>query len=149
MKEIRKDIVESNWEECLFYKSSYPVTPDKGRAHFLILTSQGRINLHKKLVVDETSANFIFEAYYTSIVELLQAITISQGYRIINHICLGYYLRDIMKRENLFKLFDSCRFKRNSLVYYGKLMEFEMAKFSIEQAKKLVEELNKLLENIK
>lgn len=141
-----KETKETNWEECLFYKTARKVTPDLPRARFLRKTSSERIKDYlEKIPIQESNADFIFEGYYSSLIELLQAITISQGYNIINHLCLGYYLRDILKRQDLYRIFDSCRFKRNGLIYYGKRMEFEMAKFSIEQAKKLIGELKSLL----
>lgn len=45
----------------------------------------------------------------------------------------------------LFRLFDDLRYKRNSLVYYGKEMDFEVAKDSIEKAKKLIKGLKKIV----
>jgi len=38
-------------------------------------------------------------------------------------------------------LFDDLRFKRNSLTYYGKRMDFETAKQAIEKCKRLIREL--------
>ena len=54
-----------------------------------------------------------------------------------------------MKNQELFRLFDDCRFKRNSLIYYGRKMEFDIAKSSIEKCKKLIEELNKIIKKYK
>jgi len=86
----------------------------------------------------------VFEGYYSSILEMLHAIVVLEGYKVNNHICLGYYLRDVLKNDELFRFFDDCRFKRNSLVYYGKRMDFEIAKDSIEKAKKLIKELKNI-----
>lgn len=55
------------------------------------------------------------------------------------------YIRDVLKREGIFRIFDDCRFKRNSLVYYGKRMDFDIAKDAIEKAKMLIKELNRLV----
>ena len=62
--------------------------------------------------------------------------------------CLGFFLRDVLKRGDLFQIFDDCRFKRNSLIYYGKRMDLEDAKESIKKAKKLMDELNKIIKEI-
>ena len=67
------------------------------------------------------------------------------GYKVNNHICLGYYLRDVLKNDEMFRLFDDCRFKRNSLVYYGKRMDIETAKDAIEKAKKLMNKLKSII----
>ena len=130
---------EANWNDCLTNKSAKTITPDIKRAESLIETANERINLIKG--INEKNCNFVFEDYYTSTLELLQAKAFKEGFNIINHICLGFYLRDILKREDLFILFDDLRFKRNSLVYYGSRMEFETAKQAIDKCKKIIKEL--------
>lgn len=69
------------------------------------------------------------------------------GYKVGNHICLGYYLRDILGKNDMFRLFDDCRSKRNSLVYYGRKMVFETAQQGIERSKTLLAELKTMLED--
>jgi hypothetical protein len=87
------------------------------------------------------NCNFVFEDYYTSLLELLQAMCFKEGFNISNHICLGFYILDILKREELFILFDDVRYKRNLLTYYGKRMDFETAKRAIEKCRKIIKEL--------
>ena len=142
MKERNK---ESSWEECLFHKTARQTPPDKYRSKFLLRTSLERVEYLQTLEITGKSINFIFESYYTSIVELIQSITLLDGYNIINHLCLGYYLKDVLEKNNLFRIFDMCRFRRNKLIYYGKMMEFEIAKYTLEQAKILMEELESFL----
>ncbi len=130
---------EANWDDCLLNKSAKTITPDIQRAESLIETANERISLIKE--INEKNSNFIFEDYYTSLFELLQATAFKKGFNILNHICLGYYLRDILKREDLFILFDDLRYKRNSLTYYGNRMGYETAKQAIEKCKKIIKEL--------
>ncbi len=130
---------ETNWKECLINKSAKTITPDIQRAESLIETANERIKLVKE--VNEKNCNFVFEDYYTSLIELLQAITFKKGLNILNHICLGYYLRDVLKREDLYLLFDDMRYKRNSLTYYGNRMDYETAEQAIEKCKKIIKEL--------
>lgn len=131
---------EASWDDCLNSNSSVKITPDKGKAKSLIETAEDRIKFSNK-DLNENTVNYIFEDYYSSVLEMLHALVILEGYKVDNHICLGYYLRDILKRNDLFRLFDDCRFKRNSLVYYGKRMDFKTAKNAIENAKRLFKEL--------
>ncbi len=133
---------ESSWEDCL-ENSTVKISPDNQRAESLIETSEERLILIKE--INEKNANFIFEDYYTSIMELLQALVLKKGYKISNHVCLGFYLRDFLKRDDLFRLFDDLRYKRNSLTYYGKRMDFETSKKAIENSKKLIKELKRLV----
>ncbi len=140
---------ESNWEECLETNSSVKISSNISKVKSLKDTALGRIEFLEKNKIDESNANYIFEAYYSSILELMHGIILLEGYKVSNHICLGYYLRDIMKEENLFRLFNDCRYKRNSLVYYGRKMDFEVAKEAICKSKDLIKMLlNMLEENI-
>jgi hypothetical protein len=135
----------SNWNECIFYQAAIKTNTNKLRARSLIGTAIGRLPYAEKREAIGEEINYKFEDYYTSVVELLQALLVLDGYNVLNHICLGYYLRDILKKEQLFKMFDDCRIKRNSLIYYGKKMEVEPAEITIEKAKLLITELNLLL----
>tara|TARA_Y100000310_G_scaffold318284_1_gene372150 strand:+ start:243 stop:653 length:411 start_codon:yes stop_codon:yes gene_type:complete len=130
---------EASWEECIEHNSAKKVSPNIERSNSLKEVAEERINLVKE--VTPINCNFVFEDYYTSLLEILQALIIQKGYKILNHICLGYFLRDILKEENLYNLFDDLRYKRNSLTYYGNKMDFETAKQSIENCKRLMKEL--------
>jgi uncharacterized protein (UPF0332 family) len=132
---------EINWKDCLINNSAKNITPDIKRAESLKETANERISLIKE--VNEKNCNFIFEDYYTSLLELLQAMAFKKGFNILNHICLGYYLRDVLKREELYILFDDLRYKRNSLTYYGNRMDYETAKQAIEKCVKIIKELKK------
>jgi len=134
---------EASWQDCLQSYSALKISPDKEKAKSLKEIAIGRLEIISK-EVNGKNANYIFEDYYSSILEMLHALVVVEGYKVDNHICLGFYLRDILKREDLFRLFDDCRYKRNSLVYYGKRMDFETARDAIEKAKKLWKELNRL-----
>ena len=125
---------ETSWNDCLINTSAKTTTPDIKRAESLRETANERINLIKE--VNEKNCNFIFEDYYTSLLELLQAVTFKKGFNILNHLCLGYYLRDILKRGDLYVIFDDLRYKRNALTYYGSRMDYETAKQAIEKCKK-------------
>lgn len=135
---------EASWAECLYSNSAVKITQDKGKAKSLIETAEDRIKFSNK-VLNESTANYIFEDYYSSIVEIIHAFVLLRGYKVNNHICLGFFIRDVLNREDLFRIFDDCRFKRNSLTYYGKRMNFETAKDAIEKARKLVSEFKEIL----
>ncbi len=132
---------ESNWNDCLINNSAKIITPDIKRAESLEETAEERIRLIAQIT--EKNCNFVFEDYYTSLLELLQSMIFKKGYNVLNHVCLGFYLRDVLKRDDLFLLFDDLRYKRNSLTYYGKRMDFETAKQAIEKCKRIVKELQK------
>jgi len=134
---------EASWNDCIENNSALPVTPDKGRAKSLIETADERISLIT--VINEKNCNFIFEDYYTSVLELLQASVILKGYKILNHLCLGYYLRDVLKKDDLYILFDDIRYKRNALTYYGKRMDLETSQQAIKKCKMLMTSIKELV----
>lgn len=136
---------ESSWDECLISNSSIKVSIDLEKVKSLIEIAKERIDFSAR-EINSKNGNFIFEDYYSSILEVMHALVLLDGFKVSNHICLGYYLRDVLKREDLFRLFDDCRFKRNSLIYYGKKMDFETSKSAIDKAKRLLKELNSLIE---
>ena len=130
---------EANWNDCLVNNSAKTITPDVKRAESLIETAKERISLAKE--VNNKNCNFVFEDYYTSLVELIQAMAFKRGFNILNHVCLGYYVRDILKRQDLYALFDDVRYKRNSLTYYGNRMDFETSKQAIEKCKRVIKDI--------
>lgn len=130
---------ERNWDDCLINKTAKSITPDIPRAKSLIETAKERISLIKE--INEKNCNFVFEDYYTSLLEILQALTFKKGFNILSHVCIGFYLRDILKRDDLYHLFDDIRFKRNSLTYYGNRMDFDTSKQAIEKCKRIIKEI--------
>ncbi len=134
----------STWKECLISNESIKISPDKEKAKSLVKTANERIDVFGKKI-NKKNANFVFEIYYTSILEKIHAIVLLEGYKIRNHICLGFFIRDFLKNEKFFRTFDDFRYKRNSIVYYGKKMDFKTAQITIEKAKKFSNELEEIL----
>ncbi len=136
---------EANWQDCLNKEDAVNTSPNKFKAKSLIETAKGRIAYTEENQISEENANYVFESYYTSILEMLHALIILDGFKIKNHLCISYYLRDVLKKDKLFRLFDDCRFKRNSLVYYGKRMDFEICKDAIIKSKEILSRVEILL----
>jgi uncharacterized protein (UPF0332 family) len=137
---------ESSWKECFETNSAREVSPNLERSVSLIKIAEKRLKVI--LEINEENCNFVFEDYYTSILELLQALVIKNGFNVLNHICIGYYLRDVVERKDLYAVFNDLRYKRNSLTYYGNQMEFSIAKESINDAKFLINELSLLIRGV-
>jgi len=137
---------ENAWNDCLINSSAKKISPDINRAKSLIETAEERISLIAEIT--EKNCNFVFEDYYTSLLEMLQALAFVQGYNVLNHVCIGFYLKEIVKRDDLYQLFDDLRYKRNSLTYYGRRMEYDTAKKAIEKCTTIINELKKDFPNI-
>lgn len=77
---------ESSWQECLETYASLKITPDKEKAKALSEISGGRVLFLKGLSLEESNANYVFEAYYASLLELLHALVLLEGYKVSNHL---------------------------------------------------------------
>ncbi len=132
-----------SWQDCLEERNALKVSIDEERAKSLIETSEERISIINE--VNNKNCNFVFEDYYTSVLEMIQAMVILKGFKVTNHLCLGFYLRDVLKRNDLFIMFDDLRYKRNALTYYGNKMDFETGIAAIEMAKELLNELKRIM----
>jgi len=69
---------------------------------------------------------------YDSLREVLEALCILNGYKILSHICIGELLKDKIEEFNYVE-FDRVRWIRNSINYYGEKVEFEQGKEIIKK----------------
>jgi len=69
---------------------------------------------------------------YNSLREVLEALCILKGYKVLSHICIGEFLKDILEDFD-YEEFDRLRWIRNSINYYGEKVEFEQGKEIIEK----------------
>jgi hypothetical protein len=132
---------EHSWSDCIELNKSRKVSPDHAKARSLVETAHERLAFANAQSVTEQSANFIFENMYSSLLEVIHAHCVQQGFNVTNHLCIGFFLRDVLKRDDIYRKFDTCRYRRNGIVYYGKRMDFETAKESIALVRLLIKEL--------
>jgi len=132
----------ASWNECTQFNNALRVTPDEPKARSLITTSNARLTFLQNAQHTLETLNFIFEGYYSFLLEHLHAFLILKGYKIDNHLCIGYYIRDVLKKDDLYRLFDDCRYKRNSLAYYGKQMPEPIANQAIKNCQQLITHLS-------
>ena len=109
-------------------------------------TAKHRIAFLQRFRLNDGSAKFVFEGYYASTAGILHTILLSIGFEAQNPICLGFYLRDVLGQDALFRAFDDCRYKRNGLVYYGEEMESAVAEQAVGAIRRLAGSLFDLYE---
>jgi hypothetical protein len=139
---------EASWNECLANNTSLKVSSDKAKATSLLETARQRIIFTEKKNASGQELKFVFEDYYSSLIEILHAILSIRGYKVLNHVCLGYYLKDILKKEQLYKDFDKLRIKRNNITYYGKDIDSKILEEDLQTTKKLIKELEKIYDEL-
>ena len=122
---------------------------DSQKAKALIRMSDDILSFVSKLSVEETSASPIFSNAYEAIRQILEAISLSQGYKVYSHEAYNSYLKSL-KEEKLAITFDRLRKLRNGINYYGERVSKEITKEAIIQIKEACEELkNKYLSDLK
>ncbi len=132
---------EADWNECMESGAAIRRSPDVGRARSLLEVAKERLLFAKSAF--RGNCNFVFEACYSSLLEMLHALVLLDGYKVLNHVCIGFYLRDVMKREDLFRIFDDLRYKRNSMIYYGRKMEPGTCRKAIDDCMSIIREMEK------
>ncbi len=82
--------------------------------------------------VNELNVSAYVSLAYDSLRELLEALCVLKGYKILSHICMGEFLKDILDDFD-YDDFDRLRWIRNSINYYGEKVEFEQGKEIIDK----------------
>ncbi|MDP2924891.1 MAG: hypothetical protein Q8N99_00805 [Nanoarchaeota archaeon] len=136
-----------DFNECLKKRIAKEVKEDKELIVSLIKTSQNKFDSEKKLELNEITSGSKISLLYDSLRELLEALAIRNRYKIYNHECYRYFLKEILNESIKGDEFDELRRIRNSLNYYAKDISLIEAKDVLERIKKLREEISSLLNN--
>ncbi len=92
------------------------------------------------LEINENSSRKIMANYYDSLREVLEAISIMDGFKIYSHEAFTYFLKE--KGEEVLSIkFDRFRKIRNLINYYGKDISIEETKDNIEEIKNMIKSL--------
>ncbi|MBU1245657.1 MAG: hypothetical protein KKH88_02915 [Nanoarchaeota archaeon] len=131
-----------DWEECNKKDLVKEVKADKNLTNSLIKSSEKKLKTQSLLDLNETTATSKISLSYEALRELLEALAISNGFKIYNHECYYAFLKEILKKNDLGREFDNFRKLRNAINYYGK-------DISKEEAKEIMENIIKLIEKVK
>jgi len=82
--------------------------------------------------LNEVNISAYISLAYESLREALEALCILRGHKVLSHICMGAFLKDILEDFD-YEDFDRMRWIRNSINYYGKKVEFEQGKEIIKK----------------
>ncbi len=125
------------------------VSPDKSRAEFLInesnLSLEGLNERVRIIGINEKNANSIIKDCYDILMELVRAKLLLKGYSSSGnyaHEAEISYLKEIGFIEKDISFFNELRYFRNSITYYGKIL-------NKEYAQKVFYFLIKVLKNMK
>lgn len=134
-----------DFDECLKKKIAKEVKIDEELIVSLIKTSKNKFDSEEKLELNEITLTSKISLLYDSLRELLEALAIKNGYKIYNHECYTYFLKEIMKESIKGDEFDELRKIRNAVNYYAKDLGVGEGKIILERMKILRGQILKLL----
>ena len=113
--------------ECLRKGLIKKTRVDKELIKSLIEMSDIKEETVKAADINETNISAYVSFAYDSLREILEALCISRGYKVLSHICVGELLKEIIEDFD-YEKFDRLRWIRNSINYYGEKIDFEQGK---------------------
>ena len=115
-------------DECIRNGFIKKTRIDKELIKSLIEMSDTNENTVNTAKINNANISSYVSLAYESLRQILEAICISKGYKILSHQCIGEFLL----KENIdmfnYKYFDRFRWIRNSINYYGKKVDYDQGK---------------------
>ena len=134
-----------DFRECLKKKIAKEVKEDKELIYSLLKKSQNKIDSENKLELNEVTSISKISLLYDSLREILEALAIKNGYKIYNHECYTYFLKEILNESIKGDEFDELRKIRNNINYYAEDISISEAKKVLERIMRLREEMLRLM----
>ena len=134
-----------DWKECCSRRIAKDVKPDIGMIASLTKSSKNKSESESKLEMSNTTASSKLSLAYDSLRELLEALSLKNGFKIYNHECYVAFLKEVMKESYKADEFDEIRKVRNAVNYYGKDITVGEASEIITKIKKLAVSVAELL----
>lgn len=139
----------TDWKSCKDTLTVKSIKPDEGMIKSLLETSREKMLSSEMLKMSGITAASKFSLSYDSLREALEALAIKKGYKIYNHECYTYFLKEIMNESSKGDDFDSIRKVRNGVNYYGKKLSPEKSKNLIKRIEDLRYSVLKILNEVK
>lgn len=127
----------NDWKKAIEESKVIKISPNLERTKSLIIASSRSLEVIKKIELDKKNGFFILTNYYDAILELMHALLYKKGYKVLDHLSISYYIKDVIGNIEFFYIFDKYRKIRNGILYYGKNIDFETAQQGIKDIKRL------------
>ena len=134
-----------DWLECNKKKFVKDVKIDKNLINSLIKSSGKKLSTQDSITLNDDTATSKVSLTYEALRELLEALAISNGFKIYNHECYCSFLKEILNNSQLADKFDNFRKIRNNINYYGKDLPGEEAKIILAEMKDLIQKIKEKL----
>lgn len=117
------------------------VKVDKIRAKSIFESSFQAIKTAKLIPLNSLTSKSILRELYEGLREYCEALGYINGYKFLDHESIGFFLKDFLKEEELYKKFDRYRKLRNGINYYGESIDVETVKEALIQIPKMIDDL--------
>lgn len=135
-----------DWKSCIQRNVVKEVKEDNNLKEGLIKESQKKKETDKIIPLNDITASTKISIIYDVLRETLEAVAIVKGYKVYNHECYVYFLKEVLKESYWGDEFDQFSIIRNDLSYNGKNVTAAEAKLILEKMKALEEKItNKYL----
>ena len=133
-----------DWIECNNQRIVKNVAIDRPMIRSLIDASNNKMESEKILPLTAVTASSKITLAYDALRELLEALSLSKGFKIYNHECYTPYLKEVMNQSLLSDEFDELRKLRNAINYYGKKFSPEDSTLVLNNIKRIIIAVRKL-----
>lgn len=123
----------TDWKSCKDSLTAKSIKPDEGLIKSLLEASREKMLSSKMLIMSNITATSKFSLAYDSLREALEALAIRNGYKIYNHECYAYFLKEIINDSSKGDEFDAIRRIRNEVNYYGRRLSQEKSAVFIKK----------------
>lgn len=129
-------------KEC--YKNGLirKIKPDENLIKSIIEISNSKKEAVQEANITANTISAFFTLAYDSLREILEAMCVDDGFKVLNHICIGLLLKEKLSYYE-YNLFEKVRMVRNDINYYGKNIDYEEGLRLIHKIIELRDELKK------
>lgn len=132
------------WEECMESGNAKKSFKDLQRAKSLMRMADSRIKFVRELDAKKDYASILFSDMYESVLEYCQALACLEGFKILNHLCITDFLKELGMQDIAVK-FDRYRKLRNSINYYGNVLDPDFSLRSISEMQSVIGRLKQFI----
>jgi len=131
-----------NLKSCSDKRLVKRVSGDNELIKSLSESSFSKYKAMKMIKLDDSTGPAKISLMYDSVREYMEAVVLSNGYKIYNHECYCAVFREALNESLLADEFDEYRKLRNDINYYGR-------KISKDEAMKVIKNMKSFLEKLK
>ncbi|MCD6575762.1 MAG: hypothetical protein J7K73_01225 [Nanoarchaeota archaeon] len=119
--------------DCLESGNVRRGSQDKNLAKARLNMAKNKLRDARILLKNKGSIANVFTLYYDAFLETAHAIAAINGFKIYNHECITYFLKEFINESDIGSLFEECRKLRNKINYYGETLEDAVGKRLIQK----------------